>query len=226
MLAQNTYSLFGKLMKNKNKIKYQEITTKMVSSSYLSLFINKIAAYIVYLAQDLPLTPNLISLISLISAILAVIGLAVLKSPFIFIIGISLSFIFDDMDGIWARAKNQTSFFGAFIDEYFDYVKEFLFEIGIVIYFVHIYGFYFLPFSFYVCYFSIKGLYYLILDQQVQIKKRQEKWTIVKIGPAEKYLIVMPIIVYFNYLIPIYFLGIFILYIFYIALTIRSRYKT
>lgn len=221
---QNMSFQCGNYMKNK-KLEYHYLTTKMISSSYLSVFINKIAAYIVYLTQGLPLTPNFISLMSLIIVILAVVGLAVFKSPLIFIMGIFLSFIFDDMDGIWARAKNQTSPFGAFLDGYFDYVKDYLFEIGIVIYFVHIYGFYFLPFFFYICYFSIKGLYYLILDQQEQAKKRQKKWTITKIGPAEKYIIVMPVIVFLNYLIGLYFLATFTVYLLGIFVNVKNRYK-
>jgi len=210
-------------MKNKEYLRYHEIESKIVSSSYLSLFFNKVSAYIVYLTQGLPLAPNHISLMSLVTAMFAVAGLAVFRSPLIFTIGIFLSFIFDDVDGIWARAKNQTSPFGAFIDEYFDYVKEFLFEIGIVIYFVYSYGFYLLPFFFYISYFSFKGLYYLILDQQEQTRKRQEEWTITKIGPAEKYLIAMPIVVYFDYLIPFYFIGIFVLYLFFITKNILNR---
>jgi len=207
-----------------NKISYKKIEEKADSSTWLCYYDNKVASYIVYYTQSLPLTANQISVMSFIVAIVAAIGIVVFNSALIFIIGAALAYTLDNVDGIWARAKKQTSSFGAFLDHYLDYVKDYLFEIAIMIYYMKNLNLYVPIYLFFVCYFSIKGLYYLCVYKEKQLKKGVGRLKVIVFGPAEKYLIVFPLIIYVKFLIGLYFLAVFLVYVLLIYKNVMNRY--
>jgi phosphatidylglycerophosphate synthase len=207
-----------------NKISYKKILEKADSPTWLCYYDNKVASYIVYCAQRFPLTANQISVMSLIVAIAGSIGIVVFNSALIFIIGVALAYTLDNVDGIWARVKKQTSFFGEFLDQYLDHVKEYLFEIAIMIYYIKNLNPYAPIYLFFICYFSIKGLYYLSVGvNKKQLKKKVGKLKVIVFGSTEKYLIVFPLIIYVKFLIGLYFLMVFLAYVLLIYKNVANR---
>lgn len=198
--------------------------SSVMPGSRLSYLDNIIASYIVYYCQAINIKPNLITSTSLIVGLIAGVALFYFKSPFLFSFFIILAYTLDNVDGIWARTKNQVSTFGAYIDKYFDYVKEYFFDIVLLLYSISqakSVGL-ILPLYFYLFYFSIKGLYYLSVDQEKKAKISKEL-KFITFGPAEKYIIVFPILAFVPALIMPFFLLMFFMYLFLIINNIKNK---
>lgn len=205
------------------KQSYKEILVYINPSSYLSLADNKFAALLVYLLQGLPLTANKITFFSFFLVLIAA-PLLFINFKILFILFLFFSYTCDNIDGIWARLKKQTSEFGKFFDPFMDKVKDFVIDLSFFIFYYsnlteHITSskVLLLLISFY---FICKGLFYITRDYEpLKNSIITEKRTIglLRYGEAEKILIVCPARVFsFTFFIfyttgycLVYFIGIF-----------------
>ncbi len=98
-------------------------------------FSRPIAAVIVRLIYNTKITPNQVTVISFLIGILAAIFF-LHGTPTSFLIGgilVQLSGIFDCADGMLARARNVTSYYGAYLDLFFDRMLDFIWFVSIVV---------------------------------------------------------------------------------------------
>ena len=96
---------------------------------------NEMATQLIYRIQGLDVSPNLFTLISLIFGVLF--GLAMVNGFLITsAILLNLLYLFDNLDGQWARVKNMTSKFGALFDSLVDgwNITAVVFSIGVYLY--------------------------------------------------------------------------------------------
>ena len=117
-----------------NEISYKEIEKYCSSASTLCYINNKLAAFLIYKFQNLPLTANTISIFSFLLALLAILFLF-LNLKLIFILLLVLSYTFDNIDGTWARLKKQTSVFGGFFDTFLDEAKVYLIDLTLIVFY-------------------------------------------------------------------------------------------
>lgn len=185
--------------------------------SYLSSYVNKVAAYLLYKFQKLPLSPNRITIASFLLIVLSPVFLIVFRSKTMFIVLLYLSFSLDTADGIWARTMKQTSKGGAFLDQYSDYTKNYIVDITIVFnYYVNEYslaGNRYLLIGL-IFYLSVKSLYYLasvsfLKDVRQLYTKKVKAFTYT---PAEKYLLAWPLTVLLEPIFIIYYSLTFVLH--------------
>lgn len=94
--------------------------------------------YLFSIFRFCPLSPNIITILSVIFALIAFIYAETLNVYYILGL-ICLAFIFDAFDGIVARAKNQISKKGAFLDGIADRIVE-LFVLLILLKWINFYG--------------------------------------------------------------------------------------
>lgn len=199
---------------------YEQIKQHMRPVSTLSLIDNKIAAYISYLMQRLPLTATMFNFVSLFFA-LAAIPLLFSNLKIIFILCMFLSYTFDNVDGIWARLKEQTSEFGSFFDPFLDKAKDSFIDLALIVFY--------LPkinslitnqaslLAAASLYFILKGLFYMIRDYS--FKKQgfstleNRKIGLLRYGGAEKFIIVYPLLAFSFELFAIYIIGYFSIYL-------------
>jgi len=180
------------------KQSYKEILGYMAPSSYLSLADNKFAAFLVYLLQDLPLTANKITFFSFFLVLIAM-PILFINFKILFILFLFFSYTCDNMDGIWARLKKQTSEFGKFLDPFMDKVKDFIIDLSFFIFYYnnlteHISSSK-LILLFISFYFICKGLFYITRDcESLENPIIPEKRTIglLRYGEAEKFFIIFP----------------------------------
>jgi phosphatidylglycerophosphate synthase len=175
----------------------------------------------------LSVTPNFITIFSLFS-VFAAIPFLFQGNKILFFILMFISYTLDNIDGTWARIKNQTSDFGKFLDRFLDEIKDFILDLSFFI-------FYFerinqlieekkLLLSIIVLYFIFKCLFYIVRDYRDNSvfsflnNKRSTKISFLSYGCAEKYLIVFPLmsifplifILYTLIYLPLYFINILI----------------
>jgi len=176
--------------------------------SYLSAQINKISALALYRLQNFPLTANGITMTSLFFVGLAPMAIFFLKSKLVFILVLGISYGLDTADGIWARTKGEVSRWGGTLDQFTDYVKDYVVDVSIFFY-------YFLQFNlrgspnvtyfllFLSGYLIAKSLYYLASTGYTKEKRRRftEKVKVIVYTPAEKYFIAWPLAI----LVPEFF---------------------
>lgn len=210
------------------KYNYNEVLSNSRPGSYLSYLDNKLASFLVYLMQSLPLNANFLTIVSFIFALLAIVVLLLLKQNLLFIVLLVVAYTFDNIDGIWARLKKQSSKFGAFLDPYLDKVKEYLVDLSfIVFYFQSIIDFIEieLVFIFFILYFIFKSLVYISRDFNAINEKTKNPLKVLTYGPIEKILFVYSLVVFSFDFFCFYFVGHFILYFFYIFIALRSIAK-
>ncbi|BFT94817.1 hypothetical protein MNSC_08250 [Minisyncoccus archaeophilus] len=213
-----------------------EIMFQAKYANILQYYNVKIASWVVFKLQNYSLTANHFTLFSFFLSLLAIFFLLFLSSPILFILFLLLSFIFDNVDGIWARVKNQGSVFGAFLDPYIDKTKEYLVDFSFILFYynelIAIIDFKSL-FYIVIFYFIIKGLFYIIRDtdlfndiykvvRQAQYHKKGFSLTS---GPLEKIIFVYPFILYSVLFLIIYFIGYLFLYILNIILILMKFSK-
>lgn len=197
-----------------NKISYKEIEEKVRNSSWLCYINNKIAAFLVYKFQNLPLTANVITNFSFFLFLLAI-PILFLDLKILFILFLILSYTFDNVDGIWARLKNQTSAFGAWLDSTSDRIKEIIILIAFVFIFKGLLNvIMIMSIFFYLVYLIlvIHSKVYLNLESPKD-KNISKKFKIIAFGPAEFYLLISAIVIFPDKfkIIPLIILSIYFL---------------
>ena len=196
---------------------YREISNHMRPVSYLSEINNEIAATIVYLCQNLPLQANAITFFSFL-LVLAAIPFLFFDHRIIFIVLLILSYTFDNVDGIWARFKKQTSEFGGFFDPFLDKAKDYLIDLSFILYYLNSLSNYSTDFKLALTaislYFIFKGLFYAARDHNLSKTATAEKRKIklLRYGGAEKFIIIYPLLSFSFPFFIIYILGYFSLY--------------
>lgn len=207
---------------------YKEILNYIRPTSFLSNLDNKIAAFIVYKLQYLPLTANQITIFSLFLVLIGILFLF-LNFKILFIIFLILAYTFDNVDGIWARLKNQTSEFGKFFDGFMDSVKYFIIDIVLIIfYFDEIQQYVDNPkilVMFFSLYFIFRGLYYLSFFAPKLISNKRKNKFFLFANPAERYIIIFPLIILRVEFFIFYLIGFFALLIFNVSVSINRRFK-
>jgi len=203
-----------------NKINYKEIEEKTRSSSWLCYINNKFAVFLVYKFQSLPLTANIITLFSFLFVLVASFSLLIFDSKILFILFLITAYTFDNVDGIWARLKNQTSEFGRFFDLFLDKAKDYLVDLSFII-------FYFNNISSYIAdqkliliaillYFICKGLFYIVRDSSlfkpIPINSEKGKIGLLCYGGAEKFMIVYTLSSFSFSFFAVYIIGYLFLY--------------
>lgn len=201
------------------KQSYDEIMVYTKSTSLLYYIDSKIAAFLVYKFQNLPLTANMITSFSFFLVLLAIPFLFI-NLKLIFVLFLILSYTLDNVDGIWARLKNQTSKFGHFFDGFLDKAKDYLIDLSFII-------FYFNDINNYIAdskliliiislYFICKGLFYMMRDRNIAIsipnnlKKRKIK--LLQYGGAEKFIIIYTLLSFNFGFFAVYIIGFLFLY--------------
>jgi phosphatidylglycerophosphate synthase len=210
------------------KQSYNDVLVHARPSSFLSYLDNKLAAFLVYIFQGMPMTANFITLLSFIFVLIAIYFLLIFDARILFICFLLISYTLDNVDGIWARLKNQTSNFGKFFDPFLDKIKDYLIDLSFVIfYFDYIFdrvGDFRLMLIIISLYFILKGLYYMVRDvnlskiEKIIISSEKIKSELFRYGGAEKFIITYPLLfihfyVFVTYIIGhllIYFIGVFI----------------
>lgn len=203
------------------KQSYQQIKEYMRPVSSLSLIDNKIAAYLAYLMQGLPLTANAITFFSFLLA-LAAIPFLFLNLKLLFIIFMFLSYTFDNVDGIWARLKKQTSEFGGFFDPFLDKAKDSFIDLAFIFLYLNNISIYIndikLVLLVAAIYFILKGLFYMVRDysfeKQGYSTLENRKIGLIRYGGAEKYIIVYSLLAFSFPFFVVYIMGYFFLYLF------------
>jgi phosphatidylglycerophosphate synthase len=222
-------------MANQKKYSLKEIIEKKkrpVEPSYITHILKKIAIYLVYLFQNLPITANQVTIFTFVLVFLAILFLLILNSKIVFILLLIASYIFDSVDGLWSRVKNQTSTFGDFFDRYIDFIKDYLIDLCFIIYYLdnlsEIISDSKLLLTIISLYFIFKGLFYLIRDFKNQIQPRVfTSCTGMKLfhyGGAEKFTLVYPLVIFSYTLFLIYITGYFFLYFFNILVYLKKIY--
>jgi len=200
-------------MKNRNT--YQEVEKMSSSSTALCYLNNKIAAFIVYELQNLPLTANLITSFSFFLVLLGILFLF-LDFKLLFIIFLILSYTFDNVDGIWARLKKQTSEFGKFLDLFLDKVKDFLIDLTFIIYYYYAVQEYVTNPRILIIsvslYLICKALFYMARDFNPRPNTKKDKIKILAYGGAEKFIIVYTLLTFSFGFFLVYIIGYFFLY--------------
>ena len=99
---------------------------EVIKPIYARYVTHSLSTFLIWLFQDAPLTPNVITLASLITAFLAI-PFFITMSPISVFIGallIEFYYVLDAVDGQWARFKNMKSFTGAFFDAIINYAIQ------------------------------------------------------------------------------------------------------
>ncbi len=199
------------------KQSYKEILPHIRPASFLSYADNKFAAFLVYIFQGLPLTANIITLISFLFVLIASLFLLVFDNRIVFILFLIVAYTFDNADGIWARLKNQTSEFGGFFDGFMDSVKYFAIDLTLIIfYFDKIRGYIRDPkvlVLFFSLYFIFRGLFYLSYFQKNISTENKRLKIFAPANPAERYIIVFPLVLLRAEFFILYIIGFFLMYI-------------
>ncbi len=150
------------------KYTYSDITAYANKSSVLAHLVKKIAIYVIFTFQQVPIHANVITLTSLIPVIAAVYVLIFFKSHILFAFLLFLSYLIDCIDGIWSRLKNQQSAFGTFFDPLLDEVKDLLIDIGFIVFFYDTMHIYIadsrILLGILLLYLMVKSLYYIVRD--------------------------------------------------------------
>jgi len=212
---------------------YQQIKEHMRPVSSLSLVDNKIAAYLTYLMQGLPLTATMFNIVSLLFSLFAI-PLLFIDLKIVFILFMFLSYTFDNVDGIWARLKRKTSDFGGFFDPFLDKVKDSLIDLAFIFLYLNNISAYIadsrLILLAVAIYFIIKGLFYMARDQafnkQGYSTLENRKIGLLRYGGAEKYIIVYSLLAFSFPLFAVYIIGYAILYFTGIFIYVNKISKT
>ena len=196
---------------------YKEILPHMRPASFLSYANNRLAAYLVYIFQGLPLTANMITLISFLFVLIASLFLLVFDNRILFILFLIVAYTFDNVDGIWARLKNQTSEFGEFFDGFMDSVKYFAIDLTLIIFYFdkiqeHIRDPKVLV-SFFSLYFILRGLFYLSYFRKKPSTEKKGLKIFALANPAERYFVIFPLVLLKKEFFILYIVGFFLLYI-------------
>ncbi len=213
------------------KLTYKEILTHIRPTSFLSYLDNKVAAYFVYGLQNLPVSANLISSFSFFLVLLAALSLLVFKMKILFILFLMIAYTFDNVDGIWARVKNQTSEFGKFYDGFLDSAKLFVVDITFIL-------FYFQKIHYYIndtkilvlfvsTYFILWNLYSLsYIESNLSSKTSGKAFNLTSFtNGAARFIIIFPLVIYFEKLMIFYFLASFGMFLFKVTGFLVKRYN-
>lgn len=197
------------------KHSYDEILTHTRPASIISYIDNKVAAYIVYIFQDISITANLLTFISFLIVLIGIIFLF-FNLKILAILFLILAYTFDNVDGIWARFKKQNSEFGKFFDGFMDSVKYFLIDLALIIYYFDLFQKYFSDFKLLLIiislYFIIRALFYSSYFNVGVSNSSNKTKLFVYANPAERYFVVFPLIILSGELFILYFLAFFVIY--------------
>lgn len=208
-------------MTEKKNIPLEKFIENISPISFICYLNCHIASYFCYYAHRLPLTPNLITILSFASVILGIVSLCA-GNPIGFAIFLPVSYTLDNADGIWARTLGPLSSKGKFLDMYTDYVKDFIVEMSLFIYFyselfalVGNARYIAMGFS---AYLIVKSLFLLMYRENIEEVRRfqTQKIRLITYTPAEKYIIVWPLAVFF---FPLYLTHLLILFLAYMLFT-------
>ncbi len=106
-------------IRNKKKYTIEKIRTTQKGKGFYLNISNEIATYLIYWIQSLEIHPNYFTLLSLFFGIgfsyFLLAGELIISA-----IMVNLLYLFDNLDGQWARIKKMTSSFGALFDSLVD----------------------------------------------------------------------------------------------------------
>lgn len=203
----------------KKTINYQALLEKAAPFSYLDYLNTRVSAFLVYALQTLPLTPNIITVTSLLTTCIASITLLT-GHKVSFALLVFFSYTLDNADGIWARTIGPKSKIGKFLDQYLDYIKDYIIDITFFIFYwnksFNLFQSTYLPIILFLTFLSIKGLYYLIATFQIEDIRNfhTQKLRIFIYTPAEKYMVTWPLIPFFFPIFIIHYMLTFLGYLF------------
>lgn len=216
-------------MDTMGKISYQELSAQQFHPSWISYFARKLSAFLVYLLQGLPLTPNAFTSFSLLLVAAGVLSLVLLDSRVLFIALSMIGFVFDQIDGTWARLKGQSSEFGKFYDGLVDTVKFFIVDLGFILfYFERIEVFSPDPratVAFFAAYFCVRELYGLSAFRLREPTMGKRPMPIGLTGSAARYLVIFPAVALIEELLIPYFLASFAMHLVKITQFFVLRYR-
>ncbi len=214
----------------RKKWTYHEIDASQKHRSWTSYIFKRFSILLVYCLQGFPLTPNGFTVISLLLVAGGVTALVVFGNWILCIVLLWLSFNFDQVDGIWARIKNQGSKFGAFFDPYTDEIKDHLIDLGFILYYFSrlqelMLNLLLLVFLMALL-FILKASYYAArntepswVDLQTDLRKVRK----FSYGGAEKYMFVYPLLA-LSYHFFVFYLGVhLVLYFLKIIQILRQK---
>jgi phosphatidylglycerophosphate synthase len=101
------------------KYRLSEIKSTQKGKGFYLKISNEIASYLIYYFQSLSLHPNYITFVSLLFGI-SFSYFLLNEHKFTALLMINLMYLFDNLDGQWARVKKMTSSFGALFDSLVD----------------------------------------------------------------------------------------------------------
>lgn len=120
-------------MEKSPRLSYRQIADGEYYSSRFSALVKRVSILIVWALQGLPLSPNFFTVLSTLFAVGATVALLAADSFAAFAACSLLTFVFDQVDGTWARTKKQSSAFGAFFDPFMDVVKFSAIDLGLLL---------------------------------------------------------------------------------------------
>jgi len=118
-----------------SKYTFEEIRRTQKGKGFWLRISNELASYLIYCIQRIELHPNWFTFASLVFGLLF--GLFLINSYLFFAaLSLNLLYLFDNLDGQWARIKNMTSSFGAMFDSLVDgwNISIIIFAIGVYLY--------------------------------------------------------------------------------------------
>lgn len=195
--------------------KYSKLFSPLSSTGYF------LASILIYFSQGLSfLTPNIITMFSFFVFLIGCFTLVYFKLKFVFILLIFISFIFDAMDGMWARLKNQGSSFGAWLDPVIDAVKMGIMFFSIFLLFrteINMIYFLLLVISYFLL-SSVSDNTVIAFGHRKNKNIKNKKINLIGFGPGEEYFLFSILILFpnKNFLI-ISFIIFYLLVSFYIA---------
>jgi phosphatidylglycerophosphate synthase len=147
---------------------------------------------------------------------------------FLFILFTILAYTFDNVDGIWARLKKQTSKFGGFFDGFMDSIKYFTIDIGLIIlYFDKIQNYVgnqLIIVLFFSLFFALREFYALSFFQVDEPNKKEKMKLFDFTSGATRYFIIFPLVILVNELIIFYFLASFLMFLFKVLSFVLKRF--
>lgn len=196
--------------------------------SFLDYVNYKFGSILICYIQKLNITANQITLTSLTVFIFGLYGL-VKGNPWLFSLCTIISFTLDNMDGMWARLKKQQSDFGGFLDEFCDTIKEYAVDGAMFL-------FYYLHILYYVkdiklfltlifAYFMLKSVFYIYSDKKSVRAWFNNKIRIITYSPAERHMIILPLVVFSFKLFAVYYLFVLVAYGIAVLNIIKTKYS-
>ena len=195
--------------------------------SFIGYTAYKVSSIIISYFQKLNITANEITLTSLLVFLFGLYGL-LSGNPLVFTLCTVISFILDDIDGLWSRLKKQQSDFGGFLDEFCDTVKEYAIDSSLFFFYYSNISYYVkdpkLLLIFVLAYFTLKSVFYIYSSKKDVRAWFNSKIRIITYSPAERHLIMLPLAVFSFKFFAVYYLFILVAYSFAILSIIKAKY--